>query len=65
MAKKRKSNKTIYILLGLFVVLLLFIIIAKSTGLIGKTKSIEVEVSKAKIEKIIDKVSASGMIQPV
>jgi HlyD family secretion protein len=65
MAKKRKSNKAIYILLGLVVALVVFIIIGKSAGFIGKTKEIEVEVNKAKSEKIIDKVSASGMIQPV
>jgi len=65
MAKKRKSNKIIYILLGLVVVLIVFIVIGKSAGLIGKTKEIEVEVQKAKKARIVDKVSASGMIQPV
>jgi len=65
MAKKKKSNKVLYILLGLVVVLVVFAIIGKSAGWIGKAKEIEVEVAEAKTEKIIETVSASGMIQPV
>jgi len=45
--------------------LILVIVIGKSAGWIGGTKEIEVEIGKAKYEKITDKVSASGMIQPV
>jgi HlyD family secretion protein len=65
MAKKAKSNKVLYILIGLVVVLVIFAIIGKSAGWIGKSKEIEVEVEEAKTERIIEKVSASGMIQPV
>jgi HlyD family secretion protein len=66
MAKqKRKSNKLIYGLIGLFVVLLLFVIIGRSAGWIGKPKEIEVDFAKAKRATIVEKVSASGTVQPV
>ena len=65
MAKKKKSNKVLYILLGLVVLLVIFAIVGKSAGWIGKTKETEVEVTEAKTERIIETVSASGMIQPV
>jgi HlyD family secretion protein len=65
MAKQKKSNKVLYILLGLVVLLVIFAIIGKSAGWIGKTKQTEVEVTEAKNERIIETVSASGMIQPV
>lgn len=65
MANKKKSNKVLYILIGLVVVLVVVAIIGKSAGWIGKTKEIEVEVTEAKTERIIETVSASGMIQPV
>ena len=66
MAKqKRKSNKLMYWLIGIVVLLTLFIIIAKSAGWIGRPKEIEVELAKAKRITITEKVSASGTVQPV
>ncbi|MBX2945541.1 MAG: efflux RND transporter periplasmic adaptor subunit [Cyclobacteriaceae bacterium] len=66
MAKqKKKSNKLIYILIAAVVVLLLFIAIGRSQGWIGKPKDLEVELTKAKRTTIIEKVSASGTVQPV
>ena len=65
MAKKKKSNKVLYILLGLVVLLVVFAIVGKSAGWIGKAKEIEVEVAEAKNERIVETVSASGMILPV
>lgn len=66
MAKqKRKSNALIYWLIGAVVVLLIFLVIGKSAGWIGKPKEIEVELAKAKRVTIIEKVSASGTVQPV
>jgi HlyD family secretion protein len=66
MAKqKRKSNKFIYILIGAVAVLLLFIVIGRSQGWIGKPKELEVELAKASRTTIIEKVSASGTVQPV
>ncbi|MGK7391575.1 MAG: efflux RND transporter periplasmic adaptor subunit [Candidatus Cyclobacteriaceae bacterium M2_1C_046] len=63
--KKKKSNKTIYILLGLLAVIVLLAIIGSTTGIIGKEKEIEVEIAEASKTAIVEKVSASGMIQPV
>ena len=66
MAKqKRKSNKLIYWLIGATVVILLLLIVGKSAGWIGKPKEIEVELAKAKRVTIVEKVSASGTVQPV
>ncbi|MCK5277377.1 MAG: efflux RND transporter periplasmic adaptor subunit [Cyclobacteriaceae bacterium] len=65
MAKKRKSNKVLYILIGLVVVLVIFAIIGKSAGWIGKAKEIEVEIAEAVFDRIVETVSASGMVQPV
>lgn len=66
MAKqKRKSNKTIYMLIGAVVILLLLVLIGKSAGWIGKPKEMEVDLAKAKRVTIIEKVSASGTVQPV
>lgn len=61
---KKKSNKLIYILLGVMVFLILFVIIGQSAGWIGGEKPKEVETSLAKRETIIEKVSASGVVQP-
>src|SRR5262245_27206553 len=63
--KRKKSNALIYWIiggLGLFIILL---VVAKSAGWIGKPKELEVELSKAKRATIIEKVSASGTVQPV
>src|SRR5688500_3552828 len=66
MAKqKRKSNKMIYWLIGAVAVLLIFIVVGKSAGWIGKPREIEVELAKAKRATIVEKVSASGTVQPV
>jgi len=66
MAKqKRKSNKLIYWLIGVLVFLFAFIFAGRSAGWIGKPKEIEVELAKAKRVTIVEKVSASGTVQPV
>jgi len=62
---KKKSNKIIYYLIGGVVALILFMVIGKSMGWIGKPKETEVELAKAKRVSIIEKVSASGTVQPV
>lgn len=62
---KKKSNKTLYIAIGVVAVLILFLIIGKSAGWIGKPKTLEVDAAKAKKVSIVEKVSASGTVQPV
>ncbi|MEQ8534686.1 MAG: efflux RND transporter periplasmic adaptor subunit [Imperialibacter sp.] len=64
MAKKKKSNKLIYILLGVVAVLIVVVLVGKSQGWIGKKQSMEVEFSNAARKTIVEKVSASGAIQP-
>jgi HlyD family secretion protein len=66
MAKqKTKSNKIVYYLIGGVVVVILFLVVGKSMGWIGKSKDIEVELAKAGRSSIVEKVSASGTVQPV
>jgi HlyD family secretion protein len=66
MAKqKRKSNRVIYYSIAGVIFLILFLVIGKSMGWIGKSKEIEVEFAKAKRTSITEKVSASGTVQPV
>ncbi|MDX5443205.1 MAG: efflux RND transporter periplasmic adaptor subunit, partial [Hymenobacteraceae bacterium] len=62
---KKNSNKLIFILVGIVAVLLIGGIIAKKKGWIGKSDAIAVTTSKAKRATIVEKVSASGKIQPV
>src|SRR5690606_17522264 len=66
MAKqKRKSNSLLYWLIGIIGVLLVFAVIANSMGWIGKPREIEVELALARRALIVEKVSASGTVQPV
>ncbi|MGE0590418.1 MAG: efflux RND transporter periplasmic adaptor subunit [Cyclobacteriaceae bacterium] len=66
MAKqKKKSNSLIYSLIGAVVLIIIFLVVAKSQGWIGKGKEIEVEFANAKKTSITEKVSASGTVQPV
>ncbi len=66
MAKKKKSsNRILYILGGVVVLLVVLAIIGKSAGFVGQKKKIEVEITEAGKNTIIEKVSASGQVQPV
>jgi HlyD family secretion protein len=67
MAKKKKksNNRILYILVGVVAVIIIFAIVGRSQGWIGKKKEIEVEVSDVARKTIIEKVSASGTVQPV
>ncbi len=66
MAKqKQKSNKLIIYLISGIVVLVIFLLVGKTQGWIGKSKDIEVEMVKAKRMSITERVSASGTVQPV
>lgn len=66
MARKQKSsnNKLIYILVGVLALLVVFVVIARKQGLIGGNRATKVEMSEAKKETVVEKVSASGDVQP-
>jgi HlyD family secretion protein len=61
---KKKSNKLIYILVGVVIVVIAFAVIGRKAGWIGGEKEIEVELQQAKLTTIVEKVSASGVIEP-
>jgi len=61
---KKKSNKLLYILLGVIAVLIVGILVGKSKGWIGGPKELEVETAKVGYRNIVEKVSASGVVQP-
>lgn len=65
MTKKKKSNKLIYILVGIVIFLVILAVIGKSAGWIGQPKETQVELATAVKTKIVEKVSASGEVQPV
>jgi HlyD family secretion protein len=60
----KKSNKLLYYLLGAVGLIIVFAVIGRSAGWIGGVKEMEVEFATAKKTTIIEKVSASGEIQP-
>ena len=64
MAKKKKSNKVLYIVAGLVVLIIIGAVAAKSAGFIGQPNKIEVELAEVGRHTIVEKVNASGMIQP-
>ena len=61
---KRNNNRLLLILGILAAGLILFALVGKSQGWIGKEKTTEVETALAKKAEITEKVSASGKIQP-
>jgi HlyD family secretion protein len=61
---KKKSNKLIYILLGVLGFLILFVLVGRSAGWIGGEEEVEVETTEARKATIIERVSASGVVQP-
>ena len=62
MAKKKKSNKLLYIILAVVVLLIVLVIVKKSKD---KNKGKQVEIEKVEKATIVEKVSASGTVQPV
>ncbi|MBC5773404.1 efflux RND transporter periplasmic adaptor subunit [Pontibacter sp. KCTC 32443] len=63
MAAKR-SKRLIPILITVLVIAIVLIVVAKKAGWIGKEEGVEVVLSDAKKTEIVEKVSASGKIQP-
>lgn len=60
----RGKKKLIWYLLISVVVLIIFLVIAKSSGWIGKQEGTKVSVGKAELKNIVESVSANGKIQP-
>jgi HlyD family secretion protein len=60
----KKSNKIWWILGGIVVALVIFLIVGKQAGWIGKEKPTEVELTKVSKSDITETVSASGKVQP-
>lgn len=60
----KKSNKLIWYLGAAAVVLIVFVIVGKKAGWIGKDEGIKVSVTKVDRKTIIETVSANGKIQP-
>ncbi len=66
MAKQKKSNnKLIFILLIVALVLAVLAFVGKSKGWIGKEQAVEAEFGKVSTATIVEKVSATGAVQPV
>lgn len=59
-----KNNRTLYILLAILVVMIGGFMVAKSQGWVGKPAGTEVLAAKAAPANIVEKVSASGKVQP-
>jgi len=59
-----KNNRLLFILLGIVVVLLGGYVVAKKQGWIGQPTGTEVTAAKAGPATIVEKVSASGKVQP-
>ena len=59
-----KNNRLLYILLGILLVAIVGYTLAKKQGWIGKPTGVEVLVAKAGPANIVEKVSASGKVQP-
>jgi HlyD family secretion protein len=64
MAKKSSSKKTWYIIGGILVALIGGLLLAKQKGWIGKIDPTEVVFANAKNADIIERVTASGKVQP-
>jgi HlyD family secretion protein len=60
----KKSNKLLYTIVGGILALIVLLLVAKKAGWIGKDEGTEVVLAEAKTTQIVEKVSASGKIQP-
>jgi HlyD family secretion protein len=59
-----KNNRLLYILLGVLVIMITGFVVAKKQGWIGQPAGVEVLTAKAGPADIVEKVSASGKLQP-
>ena len=68
MAQNRTSKpagKRLYYIIGGLGLLIIVLLVGRQNGWIGKSKELEVEVTKAFTGNIVEKVAASGTVQPV
>lgn len=61
---KKKSNRIWWILGGIVILLIGGLVAAKQAGIIGKPKATEVDFATVKKTDIVERVSASGRVQP-
>ncbi len=61
---RKSSNRTWWIIGGIVVLLIGGLFVAKAAGWIGQTKPTEVEFTEVKRTDIVERVSASGRVQP-
>ncbi|KAA9325825.1 biotin/lipoyl-binding protein [Hymenobacter busanensis] len=59
-----RNNRLLFILLGVLALLLAGFVVAKKQGWVGKPAGVEVLAEKAGPASIVEKVSASGKVQP-
>ncbi|WP_310397856.1 efflux RND transporter periplasmic adaptor subunit [Hymenobacter sp.] len=59
-----KNNRLLFLLIGLVLVLVVGYAVAKKQGWVGKPTGVEVLVAQAGPANIVEKVSASGKVQP-
>lgn len=62
---KKSNNRLLYYLLGAVALLLIIVIVGKKAGFLGGSAATKVELAKAKPATIVEKVNASGTVQPV
>lgn len=60
----KKKSKLVPILIVVLVLTGIFLVVAKKAGWIGKEQGVEVVLAEAKTNLIVEKVSASGKVQP-
>ncbi|WP_224997018.1 efflux RND transporter periplasmic adaptor subunit [Cesiribacter sp. SM1] len=65
MAIRKKSNRKTYIYIGGALLLIVaLVMVARAAGIIGTPEGVEVELAEVGRRTIVEKVGASGMIQP-
>jgi HlyD family secretion protein len=62
--RKKKSNKTLYFIIGGLLLVVIVAVVGKKAGWWGGNNGLEVEIAQVERRTIIEKVGASGMIQP-
>lgn len=60
----KKKSRLIPILISILVLTIIFIVVAKKSGWIGADDGVEVVLAEVKATEIVEKVSASGKVQP-